>query len=159
MTIYGVDRYLYPVQRETGGGYQVIWEVASVTRSTIFTDPAYLYSAANVDPAFSNDYPSWLDILSDDVFDKTGVTLTWSWGTPAGYDAPDGLAFDADDATFGINIGTSGAFVRSILGYQGGTGVVYATPGTPVVAPRSGIGHWLARTIIGYEARDKKSIS
>src|SRR5690554_1630857 len=156
---YGVDRFLYPVQRDNLDSYSVVWEVASTTYSTAIEGPHWVYDNANVGSPISNSYPSLLNALSDDIFDRTGVTVTWSWGTPAGYDAPDALAFDADDATFALRLDLTTDFVRRVFGYQGGVANIPATPGTPVVAPRSGLGHWLARTIIGYEAQDKRSVS
>lgn len=159
---YGVDRFLYPVQRDSLQGFNVSWEVNSVNYATnVQAGQYWIYDNANVGGSISNDYPSLLNVLSDDIFTKTGVTVTWSWGTPSGYDAPDALAFDADDATFGWRVGGNPFFGAQVLGYPGaplGT-TIYATPGTPVVAPRSGLGHWLARTLTGYEAQDKRSVS
>lgn len=155
---YGADRFIYPVA-DTDSETVVRWEVGGTSYATEIQGQSYVYSASSVSISTANAYPSFLDRLSDDILTKTGVTVTWSWGTPSGYALPDALAFDADDATFGWRFGAMSDFEKSIFGYQGGATTIYATPGTPVVAPRSGIGQWLARTIIGYEATDKRSMS
>lgn len=159
MNGYGADRFLYPIQRDDLGSWTFNWVHNGTPHNTPITGPVYLYDDANVSSDIASDYPSLLRIISDDVLSTSGVTLEWSWGTPAGYSAADGLAFDADDATFGIDVGAGIDFFRSVIGYPGGATTIFANPGTPVVSPRSTIGQWLPRTLTGYEAQDKRSMS